>query len=112
MTSIPKQNLERMTLTPEQSLERMTLAAHHFYLEAVRTDCHAFLELTGIMNEYIEACKAALAQGIDFREVNGHHSQRMHLESYQLDYFNEKLNCIFQGCLGIQAVINPDEVQK
>jgi hypothetical protein len=91
-------------MTPEESLERMRLAADNFYIAASRTNCHAFIEFTGLMREYCKVCEENLARGIDFRDLNGHTSQRMELQPYEIDYFNEKLNCIFQGLLVVKGV--------
>ena len=93
-----------MTLTPEESLERMEAAADQFYMLAATTNCHAFLEFTGLLREYCKICRENLARGIDFRELNGHTSQRMELHSCNIDYFNEKLNCIFQGLLVVKGI--------
>jgi hypothetical protein len=91
-----------MTLTAQESLDKMWLAANQFYLAAINTDCHAFIEFTGLMREYCKVCEKNLARGIDFRELNAHTSQRMELQPYHIDYFNEKLNCIFQGSLKVK----------
>ena len=90
-------------MTPEESLDRMRRAADNFYVEAIRTDCHAFIEFTGLLREYCKVCQENLARGIDFRELNAHTSQRMQLQPHQIDYFNEKLNCIFQGLLRVEG---------
>jgi hypothetical protein len=97
-----------MTLTAEESLDQMWLAADQFYQAAVRTNCHAFIEFTGLLREYCKVCEENLARGIYFRELNGHTSQRMELQPYEVDYFNEKLNCIFQGLLKVEGVSNDD----
>jgi len=95
-----------MTLTPEESLERMEAAADQFYMLATATDCHAYIEFTGLLREYCKVCRENLARGIDFRELNGPRSQRMVLQSHQIDCFNEKLNFIFQGLLRVEGVGN------
>jgi hypothetical protein len=53
-------------------------------------------------------CEENLARGIDFRELNGHTSQRMELQPYEIDYFNKKLNCIFQGLIRVEGVSGGD----
>ncbi|NQE37525.1 hypothetical protein [Microcoleus asticus] len=93
-----------MTLTPEESLDRMEAAANQFYMLATATDCHAYIEFTGLLREYCKVCRENLARGIDFRELNGHRSQRMELQPYELHYFQEKFNCIFQGLLRVEGV--------
>ena len=71
-------------MTPEESLNRMRLAADNFYIAATRTNCHAFIEFTGLLREYCKVCQENLARGIDFRELNGHTSQRMELQPTKL----------------------------
>ena len=93
-----------MTSTAKESLRIMWLAADQFYKAAVRTDCHAFIEFTGLMREYCKVCEENLARGIDFRDLNAHTSQRMELQPHEIEYFNEKLNCIFQGLLVVKGV--------
>ena len=95
-------------MTPEESLDRMEAAAHQFSMLATATDCYAFVELAGLVREYCKVCRENLDRGIDFRELNGPRSQRMELQSYQIDYFNEKLNFIFQGLLVVKGVETDD----
>ena len=97
-----------MTLTAKESLAKMWEAADHFYILAAATDCHAYIEFTGLLREYCKVCEENLARSIDFRELNGHRSQRMELQPYQIDYFNEKLNCIFQGLLEVKGASDDD----
>lgn len=92
-----------MTLTPEESLDRMEAAAHQFSMLATATDCYAFLEIAGLTREYCKVCRKNLVRGIDFRELNGPSSQRMELQSHEIDYFKEKVNFIFQGLLVVKG---------
>jgi hypothetical protein len=66
-----------------------------FYPRACVIGCHAFIEFTGLMNEYIKLCEEALAQGIDFTEASIHGGKSLPMQSYQRDYLNEKLECIY-----------------
>ncbi len=91
-------------MTPEQTLEKMRIVSANFYHGAQLTECHAFIEFSGLMNEYIKICEENLAQGIDFRELNGHRSQRMIIQPYEVDYVNEKLHCIYQGLIVVEGV--------
>ncbi len=91
-------------MTPEESLDRMELAVNQFYILSTATNCHAYIEFTGLLREYCKVCRENLARGIDFRELNCHNSQRMELQPYEIAYFNEKLNCIFQGLLRVEGV--------
>ncbi|MEG4977223.1 hypothetical protein [Microcoleus sp. K4-B3] len=93
-----------MTMTPEESLDKMNLAASNFYDEAIRTDCHAFIEFTGLIREYIKICEENHAKGIDFREENAHTgNSQLKIEPYEIDYLNEKLHCIFQGLIVVEG---------
>ena len=80
----------------------MWAAADQFYIAAANTNCHAFIEFTGLLREYCKVCEGNLKRGIDFREINAHRSRRMQLQQYEIDYFNEKLNCIFQGLVKVE----------
>jgi len=81
----------------EHALDQMQQASHQFYRAAVHIQNHPFIEFAGLMNEYINACKAAHAQGIDFTECNRHSGQTLPLHPVMSDYINEKLECIFAG---------------
>ncbi|WP_445173777.1 hypothetical protein [Microcoleus sp.] len=95
-----------MTLTAKESLDMMRAASKTFYNMAIRTDCHAFIEFTGLMNEYIKICEENLTNGIDFRNSNAHigKSQEMKIQPYEVNYLNEKLYCIFQGLIVVEGV--------
>lgn len=96
-------------LTPQESLQAMRLASDRFYQLAAQSQCHAYLEFTGILNEYIKICEENLARGIDFREENVHKgNSQMVIKDYQIDYMNEKLQCIFQGLITMQQAKKSD----
>jgi hypothetical protein len=78
-------------------LEQMELASAQFYRTATRLGNHPFIEFAGLMNEYIKACGAAHARGVDFTQCNKHSSRHLPMEPFQVDYVNEKLECIFTG---------------
>ena len=86
------------------ALARMRAASHAFYAAATQTGCHPFIEFTGLMNEYIKCCERANEAGIDFTACNAHSGQTLPMKSYQVDYVNEKLECIFTG----RSVMNQD----
>ena len=96
-----KDSPDDLTLSPEQSLELMRGASNTFYKLAALTQCHPFLEFTGILNEYIKICEENYKiRGIDFREENIHTGKnQMVIADYMVDYINEKLECIFQGLI-------------
>lgn len=81
----------------EAALSRMQQASHAFYASAVSIGVHPFIEFCGLMNEYIKACEAAHRRGQDFTEFNAHTGKSLPMESYMVNYVNEKLECIFIG---------------
>lgn len=91
------------TLTPTRKQElreicsKMQSTSNAFYSGAVKTQNHAFIEFTGLINEYIKACADAIEKDVDFTQTNIHTGLALPLASYQLDYITEKFNCIY-GC--------------
>lgn len=94
------------SLSPEQTLELMREASNTFYRLAALTQCHPFLEFTGIINEYIKICEENYKlRGIDFREESIHTGKnQMVIKDYMIDYINEKLECIFQGLVVVKSL--------
>ena len=90
--------------TPEESLLAMQGIVNAFYRAAVFTNCHAFLEFAGIMEEFLKVCRHNLERGIDFRDCHEHSGIELHLEPWHLNYINQKLRCIFGGRLSVQWV--------
>lgn len=80
-----------------QALAAMRMASSFFYAQAVRIGNHPFIEFAGLMNEYIQACEDAQAQGVDFTECTAHTGRELPLAPYRVGYLNEKLECIFGG---------------
>ena len=78
-------------------LRSMRDAAKVFYRMAVQTNCHPFIEFTGLMNEYIKCCEEAHKDGVDFASCNKHAGQTLPMKPHSVDYVNEKLECIFTG---------------
>lgn len=84
--------------TPEEIVEAMKIASHNYYREAISTNCHTFIEFTGLINEYIKICERNLQQrGVDFTQTSVHSpgEPRLHIEGWELQYINDKLRCIF-----------------
>lgn len=84
--------------TPEEILQAMTIASDNYYREAIATNCHTFIEFTGLINEYIKICQRNLKQrGVDFTKTSAHcpGGPRLQIEEWELDYINDKLRCIF-----------------
>ena len=83
--------------------ERETAIAHMektvgaFYTAAQRIGNHPFLEFAGVMAAYVNSCRRAHADGIDFTECNVHSGSPLPIASFEIGYLNEKLNCIFGG---------------
>ena len=101
----PKQELPCNPQTPEEILVAMKAASQNYYREAIATKCHTFIEFTGLMNEYIKICERNLKQrGLNFTETSIHTDKpRLHIEEWELDYINQKLQCIFPELLLVKA---------
>jgi hypothetical protein len=81
----------------EEALRKMKEASSNYYFAAQRIGVHPFIEFTGLMNEYIQACERAHHQGIDFTDCSTHSGLSLPLRPYEVDYINQKLECIFTG---------------
>lgn len=98
------------TYTPEERTEAlswMRLVASHFYALATQGKAHAFIEFTGLMNEFIQICERAHASGQDFTQANTHSGQALPIEPYNAAYLAEKLNCIYGP-----ALLNDEAARK
>lgn len=87
----------------EVALAKMQQLSDAFYGAAQRIGVHPFLEVTGLMNEYIKAARLAHEKGIDFTDCNVHTGQDLPLEPHMIDYMNEKLECMFTGRVKLKA---------
>jgi hypothetical protein len=81
----------------ECALAEMRLLASAFYARAAKIGVHPFIEFSGLMNEYIKACEGAHEKGVDFTDCNAHTGKQLPMESFMVDYVNQKLECIFSG---------------
>ena len=88
----------------ETALQRMREASAAFYAAAVQTGCHPFIEFTGLMNEYIKVCERAHKDGFDFTSCSAHSGNALPMQPFEIDYVNEKLECIFTG----RSVMTPN----
>jgi hypothetical protein len=79
----------------EGVIAKMEQASHHFYGAACACGNHAFIEFTGLMNEYIKACEAAMEAGLDFTMLNKHNGEHLPFRPYFAKYLGEKLGCIY-----------------
>lgn len=91
--------------TPEEILVAMKVASNNYYREAIATNCHTFIEFTGLINEYIKICERNLKQGVDFTKSNVHSpgEPRLQVGDFELEYINEKLHCIFPNLQLVKA---------
>ena len=96
--------------TPEERaemLQKMRALSGLFYSQAARIGVHAFIEFCGLMNECIQVCSRAHAQGIDFTTANTHTGSALPVEDHNAKYLAEKLNCIYgPELLGNEGIRN------
>jgi len=78
-----------------EALRKMRAASETFYRLAVQTQVHAFIEFTGLMNEYITLCEGAEAAGIDWLMANTHTNTPLPIKEHHVGYLAEKLDCIY-----------------
>lgn len=88
-----------------EKLERMRVAAKTFYGLAQEAGCHAFLEFTGLLSEYIKICESAEALGIDWIHSNKHGGEALPFEDYNIAYLAEKLDCIYGPALRSSSIL-------
>lgn len=81
----------------ELALARMDTLIGRFYGAALQIGNHPFLEFAGVMTAYAKSCRRAHDAGIDFTECNAHSGSQLPMESFEVTYLEEKLNCIFGG---------------
>jgi len=81
----------------EHALHKMEQTVDRFYGAAVNIGNHPFIEFAGVMTAYVKSCRNAHEQGIDFSECNRHVGSALPMEGFEVDYLNEKLDCIFGG---------------
>ena len=92
-----------MPLTEERKtelknmLQDMEELANGYYWKACKIGNHGFIEITGLMNEYIKICYRALANDMDFTLLSGHTGEPLPVLAHEVNYINEKLECVFVG---------------
>jgi len=78
------------------TLAAMQKASNDFYRAAIATGCHAFIEFTGLMNEYIKVCQdMSSMDDHSWLTANTHTSTPLKMHSHQAAYLAEKLDCIY-----------------
>lgn len=86
---------EQTTAELEECIAKMKAASSAFYIAAIHCEGnHAFIEFTGLMNEYIAVCEDRMREGVDFRFINKHCGAPP-LAPYRLAYLNDKIDCIY-----------------
>jgi len=64
---------------------------------------HAFLEWCGVMNEHLNICEDIIRAGAPAFTMNRHTGATPPIPPYRLTYMGEKLECIFDGMLSVEA---------
>lgn len=78
-----------------ETIQGMQKASNAFYAAAIQLHCHPFIEFTGMLNQYIQMCRAALGGGIDFTGLNTHSGRGLPMSRIDSDYIFEKFDCIY-----------------
>lgn len=89
----PMTDLRRGELLVIISKMRSTSAV--FYGMSINCGNHAFIEFTGLMNEYIKVCERAVTDGIDFTLASTHTGVALPFQEHHRRYLLEKLECIY-----------------
>lgn len=87
-------------------------AIRRFYGAAVHIGNHPFVEFAGVMQAYLKSCARAHEKGIDFSECNRHAGHQLPMESFELDYLAEKLDCIFGGRIVVERSTEANEALR
>lgn len=106
---IEASNPTTLTAERKQELEQILTRAANIATSLYGTmfssnfgsEWHAYLEWVGCMQEHVKMARTALAHGVDFTEASVHTGVELKFEGYQLDYFNEKIGCIFSEQLRV-----------
>lgn len=101
--TVPMDSIRQAEL--ELCIQLMKLTAREFYSLAVGVHNHAFVEFTGLMQDYIKCCEDALKQGIDFTNLNVHAGQYLPIAAFRAKYLTEKLNCIYGSTAKVEPTI-------
>ena len=92
-------NHERSDADRKLALERMASVCEAFYLAAVATDCHAFIEFTGLLGEFLNVCRDAEDSGNRTWMGANVHGGHLPMAPFRLGYLREKLACIYGPAL-------------
>lgn len=83
----------------QEMIQLMDRISSEFYGKATFAGVHAFIEFAGLMNEFIQVCRAAQADGMDFTQANTHTGNALPFMEHNARYLAEKLNCIYGPAL-------------
>jgi len=100
MTKDEQEELEDLVARMNQVAEQ---TYNLFFHANMGGDVHAFIEFNGLITKYVDVCRRAASEGIDFRLANEHNGIALPVEAHDLNYFAEKLRCI----LGPMIDANP-----
>ena len=92
MSTYSKEELAEM-------VTKMRDTNHAFYLAAVQTGAHTYIEFCGLMQKYVDVCERACQEGLDFTETSIHSGRGLPVEDHDIEYLAEKFGCIFAGTL-------------
>jgi hypothetical protein len=74
---------------------RMQRVANSVYLLLQSCNVHAFIEFNGLMQKYVDLCRRAAAEGVDFTMFNTHTGTSFEVRDHDVEYMAEKFDCIF-----------------
>ena len=101
-----------MTPEEQEALDKMYQASARFYVAAQQTGVHAFIEFTGLMNEFIKIC----ARTPGFMYSNTHSETPLRMEPFEAAYLAEKLDCIygptFRSSPELMKAMLPDDAYR
>lgn len=80
-------------------LKKMSAVADSYYKAAAASGCHALIEFTGLMNEFIMVCEIAHRRGEQFPFANTHSGYTLPFVPGNFQYLAEKLDCIYGPAL-------------
>jgi hypothetical protein len=74
---------------------QMSRVANTVYVLLQSCGVHAFIEFNGLMQKYVDLCRRAAAEGVDFTMFNTHTGTSFNVLEHDVDYMAEKFDCIF-----------------
>lgn len=93
-------DMKRDEVPRKQKLREMEQLSSLFYQGAVKIGVHAFIEFTGLMNEFIKVCRDMETAGNGaWDQANTHSDSPLKLKPHHVQYLAEKLDCIYGAAL-------------